>query len=360
MSVNKNKKELNNIEKPIKIGVLHGARRNGGDFLIYKRGRKLLEYFSNNKFNFIWKLRSEPIEGDFDGIILLGGPLLCRKLDLQSRNIIDYIKDKKIPIFCMGLGISGVYTNSYSYENYFLDYGSICFWKYIYKTSKLFSVRDIDSYYILKNYGIDAELTGCPALFDLQSSEKGNKILLKNQEIKKIAVTLPNIIIPTLKSISPLIKILFFLNLLSRKFKDKEIVVFFLHGYRGFNIILKILTNIFGFSTRDVSDESIEQFDFNNFDVHIGTRLHPHIYFLSLNKPSFLFSVDLRTEAFLKTIKTPHNDFTMSGIKNMINILSDKISKNNFEEFNSVPDEIAKLFEVMKKFLNKIILFYEK
>ena len=67
----------------------------------------------------------------------------------------------------------------------------------------------------------------------------------------------------------------------------------------------------------------------------------------------------MRTEAFLKTIETPSERYTISGIKNLINALKE-MAKNSFNEFNNIPDEIRKFYIVMKNFLNKIVLFYKE
>jgi len=347
------------MKRKIRICVLHGAISNAGDFLIYKRGKKLLENFFDDNFDFIYKLRSKPITGDFDGLILLGGPLVTRTLHVQSKNIVEYIKNRNIPIFCMGLGISG--KELQDYKNYFLDRESVLFWKYIYETTNLFSVRDIDTSNMLKNYGINAEMTGCPALFNLQNI--GNKSRdFKNREIRKIAVTIPNIRIRAYppKTISDFLKTTYLFYLLSKNFKDKEVVIFFQHGYAGLNQANKIMATIFGFESSDISGESLEKSGLDNFDIHIGTRLHSHIYFLSLNKPSFLLSVGARTDSFLKTIRTPNERFTASGIKNMVYMVKNKILENNFDDFDNVPGEIKKYFLIMKNFLGQIESFYRR
>lgn len=356
------------MTRKIKIGVLHGSITNGGnagDLLIYERGEKLVETFFGDVFNFIYIERHKPFEGDFDGLIILGGPLISRKIHPQSKNIIKYIKNRNIPLFCVALGISGAKFES---ENdYFLDNESILFWKYVYETSKLVSVRDKITYNVLNNYSIKAELTGCSALFNLEILEK-NKVLAKNEKINKIAVTIPYLSIGPFLSIRPfssvksLLLTLYFLFILKRKFNKKELGLVFQHGYP--NLVTKIvqrLANISGIKTYDLSEKSWNSFtESYEYDVHIGTRLHPHIYFLSLNKPSFLLNVDMRTEAFLKTIETPSDKYTISGIKNLVNMLAERIAESNFDEFNNVPNEIRSFYVIMKNFLNKIDLFYSR
>lgn len=358
------------MTEKIKIGVLHGLLTNGGnagDRLIYERGEILLEFFWGNDFDFTYIARFRPFNGNFDGLIILGGPLIARKIHPQSENIIKYIKkNRDIPIFSLGLGVDGKICDSY--KDYFLDDESIRFWKYVYETSKLFSVRDRITYEVLINYGIKAELTGCPALFNLEILE-GNKGLTKNGEINKIAVTIPHLkfVSPRsakgfLSSVKPLLLTSFFLIILKMKFHKKELGLIFQHGYTTLATkIMRILANTIGIKTYDLSVKSWDSFmELHEFDIHIGTRLHPHIYFLSLNKPSFLLNVDLRTEAFLKTLETPNDKYTISGTTKLVNMLADRITENNFDEFNNVHREITTFYIVMKNFLNKIFLFYRR
>ncbi|HEC91383.1 MAG TPA: polysaccharide pyruvyl transferase family protein, partial [Candidatus Atribacteria bacterium] len=357
------KVKAKNKKEKIRIGILHGAITNAGDFLIYERGKKLLENFFDERFDLIYIERFKHFSGDFDGLIILGGPLISRKIHNQSKNIREYIKNKNIPIFCVSLGISG---QKFDFENnYFLDNASVSFWKQIYESSKLFSVRDKITYKILNNYGIKTELTGCCALFNLKNLENEN--LIKNKkDFSKIAVTVPNlsVILPVISfsSVKNLLLTLYFLFKMKKEFNKKEIGLFFQHGYKNFTMkFIKKIANILDIKTYDISGKSLDSFkELCEYDVHIGTRLHTHLYFLSSNKSSFLFNIDMRTEAFLKTIETPSEAYTLIGIKNLVNTLKEKIAKNNFNEFNNVPDKIREFYIVMKNFLNKIVLFYKE
>jgi len=239
--MNRKIKAKNKKEK-IRIGVLYGAITNAGDFLIYERGKRLLENFFDNSFDLSYIKRFKHIDGDFDGLIILGGPLISRKMHIQSKNISKYIKNRNIPVFCVGLGVSGQKFNSEN--NYFLDNASVSFWKQIYESSKLFSVRDKITYKILNNYGIKTELTGCCALFDLENLENENPI--KNKKyFNKIAVTIPNLsaklpIIP-LSSVKSFLLTLYLLFKVKKEFNKKNIGLFFQHGYKNF--IMKFIKN---------------------------------------------------------------------------------------------------------------------
>lgn len=353
------------MQGKIKIGVLwsvlssKGQVSNAGNFLICERGKKLLEHFFSNNFNFEYIERTRPFENKYKGIIILGGPLITRKMHQQSRNIFNCIQNSKTPIFGLGLGISGKFIGSY--ENYFLDNESIFFWKNIYQTTKLLSVRDKTTYKVLSNYGIKAELTGCPALFDLDNSynlTRSDLALKEKRKANKIIVTIPHLAIhPSV--VRSFILTIYFLFLLNKRLKRKKFGVIFQHGCN--NILTKIINKlacILGMKTYNMLGKSLDSSELRNYDICIGPRLHSHIFFLSLNKPSFLLNFDARTDAFLKTIKTPSHKYSLSGIKDTIILIEKKIKENNFDEFDEIPKEIFALYGTMKEFLNKIYLFY--
>lgn len=71
-----------------KIYVAHGAIHNSGDYLIFHRGWDLLERFiSAEDVELVPIKRWEPITGHCDALIILGGPIVSRKMHLQSNNI---------------------------------------------------------------------------------------------------------------------------------------------------------------------------------------------------------------------------------------------------------------------------------
>lgn len=342
-------KKTNNEKN--KICVLHGGRRNAGDFLIFKSGKKLLEQFLGEDFEFFYVPRFKKInENNFDGIIILGGPIVNKELHPHARHIMKFIENKDVPIFCLGLGISGKKFGSY--ENYFKDMRSINFWQRVYESSKLFSVRDVETYKVLKNYKINAELTGCPAL----AVDRSQKTLTP-KDINKILISIPNL---RLFMIKDFLLTFYLLRNLRKKFNEKEIGIVFQHGYSTFPLyMIKCMATLFGVKVYDTSHKSMEEVkELSSYNVHLGTRLHLHIYFLTMKKPSILLSVDMRTRAFLNTIDTINDNFSFSGVRKMANFLK-KNEENIFDYFSEAFKKIEQFNSVMKNFLNKIKLFYQ-
>jgi len=147
--------------------------------------------------------------------------------------------------------------------------------------------------------------------------------------------------------------------LIKAKFRGKHIRVFFQRGdaSRTLKTVGRI-ANFLGVAVFDVSGKSLALFrDLYECDILIGTRLHSHILFLSINKPSFLLSVDMRTEAFLGTIETPSSPFTFSGITKLVNEAKKSAQEGDFGRFDHVPGQVSALRAAMKDFIVRIDSF---
>jgi hypothetical protein len=336
----------------LKIGIFHGASKNAGDFLIYESGKKLLEELFGDGHTLLEQWRGEAIHGHYDIIILLGGPLITRTVHPQIRNVIDYMVDKDLPVVCMGLGVSG--KDLETYDDYFQDEESINFWKKAYASSGLFSVRDVNTKRALERYGIHASMTGCPALFNPQKRPGG---YLGGRKVDNIAVTIPNIIKVTPNNARMFLTTLSFLRYVANAFDGKRVTVFFNHGKGSFNRLTALECKLLGLESKDVSRRSIRDSKIENFDLHVGTRLHTHINFLASNKASYLLSVDARTASFLDTIKTPCANFDRGGSKMLIMDAKKALEGRDFEAFSNIPEEISILKWEMDKFLKDLKSF---
>lgn len=350
-----------------RICILHGAINNSGDFLIYNRGLKLLsELLDCQNVDIVSVERWKPFGDTYDVLVILGGPIISKNLNNQVKNIDSYLNKRNIPVICIGIGISG--DQSENCENFSLNCESMFFWKKIYDSSNLFSVRDLRTQMILKQYQINAKLTGCPAFFDLNFIDQKNRkhiLSAPSSNIKRIAVTVPNL---GIKSISNLTKSLFFLFYLYWKLRDSnykyDVVVVFQHSIHSvFNKKLARFSNILGFEVLDASKRSLDEIELlKNSDIHIGTRLHANIFFLSVGKPSYLFDIDCRTAGFLSTVLTPSSKFTIIGIKTLLDILfSDLKNPEIFYQRRSlISEQISFYYSAMADFICVINEFIRK
>jgi hypothetical protein len=350
-------------KRPIVIGVLHGAISNAGDFLIFERGKRLLETYLVGKYNFAYLRRNEKIRGHYDALIVLGGPIITPCMHPQANTIGEYIQDKNIPVICLGIGINS--RKSEIYGNFFKDTISIDFWKRVSNSSGLFSVRDKATFEALNYYRIAPTLTGCPALFDLDYIEKGIDTIRK-ERVQNVLVTFPYIPDRLIRRLlrrrdNGLFLTLYLVVLLKLNIGDKEISLVAQHGWntRAMRTI-RFVSKLIGIRTVDMSGKRIDSLpEVTDADIHIGTRLHSHIFFLSRGKPSFLFNVDSRTDGFLKMIGTPSDEFTPSGVKRLVRQFQEMVDGGDYSAFDYVPEKIRELHQVMQDFINRIDRFLE-
>jgi hypothetical protein len=136
--------------------------------------------------------------------------------------------------------------------------------------------------------------------------------------------------------------------------------VVFQHGVHSFGSDTVAKTaRLLGFEVIDGSGRGINEItEINDSDVHIGTRLHMNIFFLSRNKLSYLLSVDNRTDAFLKTISTSSDNFTIRGIKRLVDECYDDLTNGRLQlKVASVRTQIMELYQEMRGFLMQIKRF---
>lgn len=350
------------------IGVLHGAINNAGDFLIKNRGFELISNFLDKEtIEYIPIERWKQIENKCDALIILGGPLIMSTLHPQAKNIYEYVNKNEVPVICIGLGLGG--NDLKEYNNFFKDEKSVLFWKKVYESSLLFSVRDKNTQLVLKEYGIDAYLTGCPAFFDLETINKKNlneKVKEDHKKnINKVIVTIPN---GNLKDILNLSRTLYFISYLSLKAKvegtKQKRTLIFQHKISSIaNKISATYAKALGFNVMDASGKGLDENEtIKEGDLHIGTRLHSNIYFLSTGKPSYLLSVDNRTRGFLSTITIPSEKFTMIGIKKLVDLYFKELKDTEVldKRISGNSKQISSYYNVMVNFMYDVNEFIGK
>ncbi len=393
-----------------KIGLLHGAILNSGDFLIFHRGKQLLQEYLSSEYELVDIRRWEPFSEELDALVILGGPIISRGLHKQSKNIKDHLK-KDVPVVCLGLGVSG---ERYSVEEDYFTRESAEFWKRVYESSHLFSVRDKKTQRILSHYGIDAEFTGCPALYDLD--------MIKNRRLtreyvptmeyvpdetplnRKVAVTIPHIRLEKnpiyiLIGIRNFIYTLLFIRQLktikcssdpinhdsqskqgnitpdnktpdnknsdnkNSDNKTPDLLLILQHGYTPPLRLIGRYAEHSGFRVLDTSYRGLDEVEeLRDASFHIGTRLHCHMFFLSLGKPSYLLSVDNRTRAFLGNFQVESENYSPGGIRRLITRFKEELDNPDAQEImvRMLSTEIMTLFGDMEDFLIRVDEFLKE
>ncbi|SHF00362.1 Polysaccharide pyruvyl transferase [Marinitoga hydrogenitolerans DSM 16785] len=363
----------------MKYLILHRAIKNFGDFLIFERGKRLIEVlipeatiFTGNAYTPLEKQFSNNEINNFDLIIIPGGPGIRGKI---YPNV--YPLKTTIPIIFLGVGSNISYwkvlnnniTVNFSEESY-------RFLKNIEKFAPL-GVRDYITKKILSDVNIASQMNGCPAWYDFdyfgkefERIDKINKIILSSPSKKE-----------NLNQFIDMIKIL------RKIFFDVEIFISFNHGFFEENknsTHYYIYKSIFDISKKmnlsliDMSGSIKNSSIYDECDLHIGYRVHTHIYFISHRKPSYLIAEDSRAIGVCKAIPTPYfkswentkfNQILLKTIykKFKIPISFKNISENvifelfndiesNFSRFKGIGKIIDSYFENnMKKYILKYI-----
>lgn len=283
----------------MKIAFLSGAYKNAGDFLIESRCMELLTYFikdiSIDKF-----LRNE-ITGkceelnNYDAIIIGGGPIYGKKVE-RNLPIAEMLEAIKKPLMVIG---GGWYGSVGSYEatyNYMFSDLSKQFLSKVDQDGLGLSCRDIYSYRTLIKEGFkNVYLTGCPAWYNIDTISK-QKIAGKSAEIKTVVISDPALD----KNIGTAVEVA---RAVRARYSDAKVTFAF---HRGITSTRSVWGKRL---TKDDLRESVKRYCddiidishsadgfsiYDDCDLHIGFRVHAHIYCLSMRKRSVLIEEDGR------------------------------------------------------------------
>lgn len=298
--------------------VLTGSKSNAGDFLIKHRGKRLLAALRPDRklldFN-AW----EPLEGErLDAVnrsaalILLGGPALQPDMYPAVYRLVPDLSRIKVPVFTMGIGwrsASGAWSAAMAMR---LSPATRDLIGKTAESGRQISVRDYHTLEVLRSNGFRHVLmTGCPALYDLDALAKSAPVI---GAIRKVGFSLG---VGFLWSQS-LRRQMEELIVRSRDvFRDARFDVLFHHpleawflethnapriyyeGHRAFRDWLERR----GISWLDLSGSAEKLIDhYGGCDLHLGYRVHAHMFMCSVGKPSILLAEDGRGAALKEVI----------------------------------------------------------
>lgn len=285
----------------MKIGLLSGARKNSGDYLITNRCRKILEANIGNAeitvFNATISLEDKIDElNNQDLLIIAGGPSYTKKLYPRDIPLVSDLRKIETRIAIIGSGWYGNLTDSSEIYRYkFLDSSRQLLDK-VQRDVRVFGCRDYYAVRVLANNGYsNAIMTGCPAWYDL---EKLAVRLNFPNRIKKIMISDP----ADIRSYSR--QSLTMVKRLKEKYPDATIEYVFHRGVSKDEltdgITAKYTNNLInelkklGVQYHDIAygAEGFKLYD--SCDLHIGHRVHAHIYNLSKRRMSILIEEDSR------------------------------------------------------------------
>lgn len=317
--------------------ILTGSKNNAGDYLIKYRAKQLFEQerrdrkiVDMNGWEFLDKEKLE-IVNNAEALILMGGPALQYDMWPGVYRLTDDLNDIKVPIIMMGVGwcsLQGSWEHTYKYE---LSPNTLKLLERIQKSGYLSSVRDYHTLNSLWFHGVDNVLmTGCPAYYDYNFLGKEiNKPL-----VEKVGFSLGVSFIN-----SPSMEQLMKDNIIKSKdyFKGSEFTVAFHHSLDS-DVYLNthssnkkhlkrhqefedwLIKEKIPYKDISGSAENLIYF-YNQMDLHIGYRVHAHIFMNSISKFSILLAEDGRGKATKNVI----GGIVLNGVLNFKESLISKV-----------------------------------
>ena len=333
--------------------ILTGSKNNAGDYLIKFRAKQLFAKIRPD-INIIdingWEEIDDEKLGEINqskALILMGGPALVENMVPKVYAFLHNLEDIKVPIIMMGIGWKSKRGNWSDTYNYPLSNKTKSVLLRVENSGYQSSVRDYHTLNAIRFNGFNNFLmTGCPAYYDDSFINKEFEL----KEVNKVAFSLGVSFIES-PSMEKLIKE----NILACKvkFSDKEFEVVFHHtlNRKGYNDSAKSTSkhlykhNKFadwldgqsiGYIDISGSAKNLIEF-YSNVDLHIGYRVHAHIFMNSISKQSILISEDGRAKGVKSAISgivlDGYIDFNATLIAKVFNRLFpfyDRFSANKF------------------------------
>lgn len=317
--------------------ILTGSKNNAGDYLIKYRAkqiflkerpdRQIIDINGWEKFND----ETLGVVNSSKALILMGGPALQKNMWPNIYGLRDNLDEIKVPILMMGVGwysSQGDWENTYNYP---LDDNTKKLLGRIKDSGYKSSVRDYHTMNSLWFHGVENILmTGCPAYYDFNYLQKNIKV----PEIKKVGFSLGVSFINS-SNMEKLMKD----NILRCKkyFENCDFKVVFHHSLNpevylnSHNANSKYLKKHNEFA-QWLTENNIDYIDisgsaenlinfYSSVDLHIGYRVHAHIYMNSISKFSILLSEDGRAKATQRVI----GGIVLDGVNKFKEHLFDKI-----------------------------------
>ena len=338
----------------MKIALLHGAAINAGDFLIAKRSKELLEYVFPDAIITEY-YRNESIEPELyeinnhDIMILAGGPGYVNEFYPMCAPLVSDLSMIKIPIMFLGMGWWGVTSLPHYLYGYHFSGPMLDLLRRASNDTKYLTCRDYLTTTVLRNNGFDnVVMTGCPAWYYLPNVN----------EVRYQKKTLPNarkICISDCVNPCYYPLMMDLIKHIQKLFAQPDITVVFHRSMNNVTPELQLFLTSNNIEYIDIAHSADGFKIYDDCDLHIGFRVHAHIYNLSIRNLSILIGEDSRGIGVNTTLGLPnitactHNirDNAIVNIENPFVIyqvedyILDLISNNNLP--------INRAFETMQK-----------
>jgi len=343
----------------MKFTLLSATFKNAGDFLIYERSKALLRAYAGLGDDYLEHISMRSLEPYLDAvnrtdrIVICGGPGYQTGFYPDVYPLVEPFTRLLPPLYLMGLGWGGAPVGQP--ERFQFSAQSHNTLKRIQNRAGYISCRDEITYGILQRAGLKkALMTGCPVWYDLESIGKEFE---PPTDIKRIVVTPPQR--PDLHR--QCAKLLVRVRI---KFPKSKCFCVFHRGIlpdehtpwdQSRSLIpLALVALSLGYKVIDASYGTDKIQFYRGCDLHIGYRVHAHLFFVSARQISYLLHEDGRGAGQTATLETPGVSVweTNADKRVLSEVEFDQHSK--FHRFHRAIEKIETTFPVMLEFLNTI------
>lgn len=290
---------------------------NAGDWLITDRLVSLVrniakELDPTSRVEFGNALKRNPVDyyNSFDSIVIGGGPIADNSLlGSDSFDVMAKLNQITTPVSLIGVGWYGATTTSKDVFAYIVAPDLKDKLRAIIQSGGVIGVRDVITQYVLSNNGIDSVVTGCPVWYPKDLGVSG---LSKNINLNPKKIVFSNAGITKNPSVHEAVvrQTQLLVSLLQRFFPNAELLFTFNGGIdtkysapcnRAIVDFLEEKNVLY----YDISGSSTGFGLYDDADLHVGYRLHSHLYCLSKGIPSLLIEEDARGGGANITLGTP-------------------------------------------------------
>lgn len=344
------------------ISILSGAYKNAGDYLIESRSLALLKHvYPNATIRKV--LRSEISEkvgelNESDILVFAGGPIYMKALE-NYLDIDTFLNQINKPAAVLGGGWYGFEDgNDFTYHYRFSE-KTKAFFQRIDREGKGLSCRDLYSCKtLLKEKLENVVMTGCPAWYDIDRIHQTH-LTHPSGDIRKIVISDPDRPVNYAGCLN-------LLDYLKRKYPAAEIMFVFHRGREadkytpkdGAAMIQDFASKIEkkGIRICDISygHEGFQIYD--ECDMHIGYRVHAHIYNLSRRNRTVLIEEDGRGAGVnqalgLPSIKAYNDSFQVNNP-----LLQKVYRKTSLYTYKHLISDVDVYLELLKATNNQYLL----
>lgn len=298
--------------------ILTGSKNNAGDYFIKYRAKQLFQALRPDRTIIdydAWKpFTQQQLEevNNSKALILMGGPALQAGMRPKIYRMVDDLDKIRVPIIAMGIGWKSAQGDWNATHSYKLSDESLELLRRVESSGYMSSVRDYHTLNTLFAKGFKQYMmTGCPALYELDHIEKP---VAFPDTLKKISFSMGARFAhsPAMYQSTKLL-----LGKLQKYFAEKTFRVVFHHSvgreylttddsnqqfWQAHQDMIKWLEKQ-GIAYVDISGSAENLINhYAGECLHIGYRVHAHIFMNSVSKPSILLNEDGRGKALKDVI----------------------------------------------------------